>query len=104
MGTASPTATTPLNRIPSFMKRPRREIEFSSGIRLLLRFCLAGSGIRLARCGDSLGSEPGNDIGDFLIGHGPARNVVAPIGSAAIRTADDHHGAEFLVGEQSEER
>src|SRR6202166_517699 len=36
MGTASAVGTNPLNRIPIFMNRPRREIVFSLGIGKLL--------------------------------------------------------------------
>src|SRR6201987_4870559 len=50
IGTAIAAATRPLNKIPSFMSRPRRERKVSFDIEKLLRMlCLVSDGIRFAR-------------------------------------------------------
>src|ERR1700679_3394335 len=89
-GSATMIAATPLKRIPSFMKNPRRESEASAGgvvsvlvdiffspiisplflgvLRLrLLR--IVHSGIRLPRILRAPGCQPRNYVCDFLIGH-----------------------------------
>src|ERR1700733_11910021 len=97
-GRANTIAATPLNRIPSFMKNPRRERLASVGgaisvfpvsvfvdilfLRLLRRRLLriANCGIRLPRILCTPRRQPRNNIRDFLIGHWTSGDIAAPVG------------------------
>ena len=50
----------------------------------------------------TLRRQPGHNVGDLLIGHGLAGDVVAPVGRVEVRTAGDDDGAQPLVGDQAE--
>src|SRR5580658_331586 len=86
IGRANMIAAAPLNRIPSFMKNPRRERLASAGLavsvfvdilflrhlcgvlrRRLLR--IVQGGIRLPRILGTPRHKPGHYVCDFLIGH-----------------------------------
>src|SRR6266852_1524119 len=101
-GTASAAATTPLKRIPNFMKRPRRESVFSSGIGGLLVLSGVRSGICMGSGLCALGGEPGDDVGDFLVGNGFAWNICAPVGSAEFGAAGDDDRAQALIADERE--
>src|SRR5580704_4678268 len=92
-GRANTIAATPLNRIPSFMKNPRRERRASVGgaisvfpvsvfvdilfLRLLRRRWLriVHYGVRLPRILRAPRRQPGNNVRDFLIGHWTPRDI-----------------------------
>src|SRR6202044_129456 len=99
IGRANTIAANPLNRIPSFMKNPRRERLASAGLAvsvfvailispLLFRVLrlrllrIVQSGIRLPRILGTPRHQPGDYIRDFLIGHGSSGNIAAPVGCA----------------------
>src|SRR5260370_19789830 len=101
-GTASVVATTPLKRIPIFMKSPRRESVFSFNIMRLLLLCVIRNGIRLARVQSALRCEPSNYVGNFLVGHRLAGCVSAPVRCSQFGTAGDNNGAQPLIAHQRE--
>src|SRR5271155_103157 len=99
-GRANTIAANPLNRIPSFMRNPRRERLASAGLAvsvfvdiLFLRVLRVHSGIRLPRVLRTPRCQPGNYICDFLIGHWMSRDIATPVGCAQFRPAGDHDGA-----------
>src|ERR1700722_2063642 len=115
-GRANTMAANPLNRIPIFMKNPRRE---RSGLAdgaisgfvdiLFLRFFLrvlrvVQSGIRLPWIRRTSRCQPGNYICDFLIGHWTSGDVAAPVGCAQFRAAGDHDRAQCLIADQRQKR
>src|SRR5580704_13501495 len=120
-GRANTIAANPLNRIPSFMKNPRRERLASAGLAdsvfvdilispLLLRVLrlrplrIVQSGIRLPRILGAPRHQPGNYICDFLIGHWMSGDIAAPIGRAQFWPAGDHDRAQSLIADQRQER
>src|ERR1700733_6511896 len=125
-GRANTIAATPLNRIPSFMKNPRRERLAAVGgavsvfpvsvfvdilfLRLLRRRWLRRRWLRIVRCGIRLPRilrtprcQPGNNVCDFLIGHWAPWDIATPVGCAQFRPAGDHDRAQFLIADQSQE-
>src|SRR5208282_2938252 len=103
MGTASAVATRPLNRIPSFMNRPRRESVFSFDIVKLLVRCVTRSGGWLQRTLRPLRGEPRDYVRDFLVRHRFAGEISAPVGSAELRTAGNDNGAQALIADERKE-
>src|SRR6202050_5948832 len=116
-GRANTMAANPLNRIPSFIKNPRRERLASAGgavtvfvdilflpvLRLrLLR--IVRSGIRLPRILCTPRCQPRNYIGDFLIRHWTSWDVSAPVGCTQLRPASDHDRAQCLIADQRQKR
>src|ERR1700683_2823743 len=94
-GRANTMAANPLNRIPSFIKNPRRErlasaggavtvfvdILFLRALRLrLLR--IVQSAISLAQILCTPRCQPGKYICIFLIGHCTSGHIAAPVGCA----------------------
>src|SRR5713101_6393503 len=102
IGTAKAVATRPLNKIPAFMKNPRREIVFSFGIVKLLVLCVIRSGIRLSGVLRAPRGKPGNDVSNFLVRHGLTRHVCAPVGGPQFGTARDDNRAKPLIADQRE--
>src|SRR5260370_26646237 len=102
MGTVSAAATKPLKRIPIFMKNPRRDTKFSFDIVKLLMLRVIRNGIGLPRILRSPRAEPRNHVGDFLVRHGLARYVSAPVGCPQFGTARDYNRAQTLIAEQGE--
>src|ERR1700722_6376406 len=86
-GRANTSAASPLNRIPSFMRKPRRERLAPAGggvsvfVDILFLRLLRGvqSGIRLPRILRTPGCQPGNHVCNFLIGHRMAGHIAAPV-------------------------
>src|ERR1700732_1454584 len=89
-GSANTIAASPLNRIPSFMKNPRRERLASAGgavsafvdILFLRVLRVVQCGIRLPRTLRTPRCQPGNYICNFLIGHRTVGDIAAPVGCA----------------------
>src|ERR1700688_3671806 len=105
IGTAITVATSPLNKIPSFMNRPRRERVVSTGIeKLLMLLRVIRNGIRLPRDLHTERGEPGNYVRNFLVGHRFARHVSTPVRGAQFRTAGDNNGAQCLIADQRQKR
>src|ERR1700735_1590371 len=110
-GRTNTSAANPLNRIPSFMKNPRRESESSAGgvvtvfvdILFLRVLRVVQSGIRLPRTLRTPRCQPGNYICDFLIGHWTAGDIATPVGCAQLRPAGDHDRAQCLIADQRQE-
>ena len=48
--------------------------------------------------------EPSHYVGDFLIGHGLARNVSAPIRRSQVRAARDDDRAQTLIADERKKR
>src|SRR6202011_4293455 len=48
--------------------------------------------------------EPGNYVGDFLVGHRFARHVSTPVRGAQFRTASDNNRAQSLIANQGKKR
>src|SRR5580704_16128073 len=68
IGTAIAVATIPLNRIPNFMRRPRRERVVSFDIeKLLVMLRVIRSGVLLPWVLDTVRGEPGDHVSDFLV-------------------------------------
>src|SRR6185295_5155001 len=80
IGTASTVPTIPLNRIPTFMKRPRRDINVSFDMVSLRVLVEVRCGVRLSRTLDSVRCKPCDNIRDFLIGHWSAADIAPPVG------------------------
>src|SRR5580704_17315374 len=97
-------ATNPLKRIPNFMNRPRREILFSSDIVKLLVLGVIRSRIWLPWVVNPFRGQPGNEVGDFLIGDGLARHIFSPIWSSQFRAPCDDNGAQSLVADKRKKR
>src|ERR1700691_4215239 len=111
-GRANTSAATPLNKIPSFMKNPRRErlasavgavtglvdISFLRVLRVVL------SGIRLPRILRTPRCQPSHYICDFLVGHWMSGDIAAPVGCTQFRPAGDHDRAQCLIADQRQER
>src|ERR1700686_4710991 len=95
-GTASTIAANPLNRIPSFMKNPRRERLGAAGgvvavfvdILFLRVLRIVGSGIGLPRILRTPRSKPRNYIRYFLISHWTSGDIAAPVGSSQFRSEE----------------
>src|SRR5258708_871572 len=102
MGTASAVATRPLNRIPIFINSPRRESVFSFDIIRLLVLRVIRNGIRLSRVRSPPRGEPGNYVGDFLVRHGLAGHVSAPVWRSQFGTTGDDNGAQPLIADERE--
>src|SRR5580692_6698856 len=89
-GSVNTIAANPLNRIPNFMKNPRRERPVLAGgvvavfvdILFLRVLRVVQSGIRLPRMLRSPRYQPGNYICNFLIGHRTSGDITAPVGCA----------------------
>src|ERR1700688_4453480 len=95
IGTAIAVATMPLNRIPSFIRRLRRERVVSLSLdieKLLVVLRVIRNGIGLSRVLAAARNQPGNDIGDFLVRHRLAWHVSAPVGRSQFWTAGDDNG------------
>src|SRR5580700_1751084 len=105
IGTAIAVATMPLNRIPSFIRRLRRERAVSFDIEKLL-MVLRGirNGIGLSSVLTATRNQPSNDVSDFLVRHRLAWHVSAPVGRSQFRPADDDRGAQPLIANQREKR
>src|SRR4029453_14154232 len=69
IGTANAAPTNPLNRIPSFMKSPRRVINVSFDIVKLLALRFIRSEIRLPRGADAVRGEPAHHVRHLLLRH-----------------------------------
>jgi len=107
IGTAIAVATMPLNRIPNFMKRLRRErvVSLSFDIeKLLMVLRFIRSGIGLSRVLNASRNEPGNNVRDFLVGHGFTGDVSTPVRGAQFGAAGDDYGAQSLIADQREKR
>src|ERR1700728_1589898 len=106
-GRANTIAANPLNRIPSFIKNPRRERLGSAGgavtvfvdILSLRVLRVVRSGIRLPRILRTPRRQPGNYICNFLIGHWTSGDIAAPVGCAQFRPASDHDRAQCLIAD-----
>src|SRR5580658_9178128 len=96
-GTVNTIAANPLNRIPSFIKNPRRERLASAGLAVLvfidilfLRYFsrvlrlrllrVVQSGIRLPRILGAPRHQPCDYVRDFLIGHWTSGDIATPVG------------------------
>src|SRR5579863_9825944 len=104
--------------MPTFIKNVRRETrscsrrlacspwggESFSSMGSLLRWSSSGFWIRLPWSGGPLRNQPGAHIGNFVVGHGAAGNMVAPVGLADVGTAGDDGGAHGLFIDQRQER
>src|SRR6266403_1322676 len=104
MGTASAVATNPLNRIPIFMNRPRREMILSFDIFQLLMLRVIRNCVRLARILNALRSKPCHYVGHFLVRHGLVWDISAPVRRSQFGTADDDNRAQPLIADQREKR
>src|SRR5580693_8995917 len=115
-GRANTIAANPLNRIPSFIKNPRRERLASAGgavavlvdifflrVLLLRLLRIVRSGIRLPRILRTPRCQPSNYVCNFLIGHWTSGDIAAPVRSAQFRSAGDHDRAQCLIADQRQE-
>jgi hypothetical protein len=102
IGTASAAATKPLNKIPIFINSARREIVSSVDIVMLLILHVFRIRVGLARANRTPQGQPSNHVGDFLIGHGPARNILAPIRRAQFRPPSYHLSSQILITHQGQ--
>src|SRR5580700_5074323 len=94
-----------LNRIPSLIKRPRRESVGSFDIvKLLVVLRVIRNGIGLSWVLNTAGNEPRNDVRDLLFRHRFARHVSAPVWGAQLRTASYDDRAQSLIADQREKR
>ena len=59
---------------------------------------MVGCGRLLGRCDD----KPGDNVGNFLVGHGLAGNIAAPVRRVEVRPAGDDDSAQTLVADQAE--
>src|SRR5262249_6821086 len=128
MGAASAAATSPLMKMPILTSIPRRltvsslargavsgpvatrGIVNSLAIVLLLSRVVRGRAGRVAGAGvgpsgrlDPLRGQPGHDVGDLLIAHGPAGHVAAPVRRSKIGPAHDDDRAQALLADEREE-
>src|SRR5438445_11103531 len=56
--------------------------------------------IRLAGVMDAPRDQPGNYICHFLLGHGPARHILAPVRRTQFRPPGDHSRSKILITHQ----
>src|ERR1700751_2234351 len=97
IGTANTIAANPLNRIPSFMKKPRRETVVSVDeaitglldISHLLVLRVIRRGIWLPWVLNAAGPGPRNHVRDLLVRHWLSRNVAAPVRRTQFRPSCD---------------
>src|ERR1700681_460611 len=102
IGTATAVATKPLNRIPIFINSVRREIVLSVDIVMLLILRIFRIWVGLARASGTQRGQPSNYVDDFLVGHGPARHILAPVRCAKFVQTDDHRSSQILIANQRE--
>src|ERR1700683_4327805 len=110
-GSANTIAANPLNRIPSFMKNPRRERLVSVGvvvsvfvdILFLQLLHVVHNGIRLPRILHAPGCQPRNYICNFPIGHWASWNITEPVRRAQLWPPGDHDRAQSLIADQGQE-
>src|SRR5258708_30794130 len=62
------------------------------------------TGIRLSGVRSPARGEQGNYVGDFLVRHGLAGNVSAPVWRSQFGTTGDDNGAQPLIADQREKR
>ena len=58
--------------------------------------------IRLAWVGDAFRGDPGEDVGDLLVGHRAVRASAAPVGHAFVGPSGDDDAAQILVADERE--
>src|SRR5207245_2201854 len=79
------------------MNNPRRVNVLSVNIVMLLMPHVLRVWIRLAGVMGAPRGQPGNYICHFLVGHGPARQILAPVRRAQFRPPCDHSRSKMLV-------
>src|SRR5580700_2122753 len=94
-----------LNRIPSFIRSPRRERVGSFDIvKLLVVLRVIRNGIGLSWVLNTAGNEPRNDVRDLLFRHRFGGHVSSPVWRAQFRAANDDDRAQSLIADQRKER
>src|ERR1700724_2207998 len=102
IGTASAVATKPLTRIPIFIISARREIVSSIDIVMLLILHVLRIWVGLPWASGTPRGQPSDYVADFLVGHGPARHILAPVRCAKFRPPGYHRDSQILITHQRE--